>query len=219
MESIVRLNSLNEANHYLYFMDIKTVYPLIVPANYHVKDVWGFPHQAFNNTNYILTWVSVLGSEPMYMTQDTYNKLRAQHPNWQRQALENLRHATGDNENFFTHFKKTSDNSKILFLAFENADGIGSSRILLKTELSKIFPNGYYVALPDRNFGLAIAKDITEKELKQTKTLVKKMYKVATSPMSPGLHASIDFDLPPEWLAPIDDNYSQLLINEAINLS
>jgi hypothetical protein len=111
-------------------MDIKTVYPLIVPAKNHVKDVWAFPHQAFNNTSYILTWVSVLGSEPMYMTQDTYNKLRAQHPNWQRQALENLRHATGDNENFFTHFKKTSDNSKILFLAFENADGIGSSRIL-----------------------------------------------------------------------------------------
>jgi hypothetical protein len=56
---------------------------------------------------------------------------------------------------------------------------------LLKTELSKIFSNGYYVALPDRNFGFAIAKDVTEKELKQTKTLVKKMYKVATSPMSP----------------------------------
>ena len=125
----------------------------------------------------------------------------------------------GDNENFFTHFKKTSDNSKILFLAFENGDGIGSSRILLKTELSKIFSNGYYVALPDRNFGLAIAKDISETELKKTKILVKKMYKVATSPMSPNLHEPIDFDLPPEWLTPIDENYSQLLINEAINLS
>jgi len=201
-------------------MDIKTVCPLIVPANYHVKDVWGFPHQAFNNTNYILTWVSIIGSEPMlYMTQDIYNRLSARHPNWQRQAIENLRHLARDNENFFTHFKKTSDNSKVLFIAFENGDGIGSSRILLKIELSKIFPNGYYVALPDRNFGMAIAKDISEKDLKQTKTLVKKMYKVATSPMSPVLHAPIDFDLPHEWLAPIDTNYSQLLISEAINLS
>jgi hypothetical protein len=201
-------------------MDVKTVCPLIVPANYHVKDVWGFPHQAFNNTNYILTWVSIIGSEPMlYMTQDIYNRLSARHPSWQRQAIENLRHLARDNEIFFSHFKKTSDNSKVLFLAFENGDGIGSSRILLKTELSEIFPNGYYVALPDRNFGLAIAKDIGEKDLKQTKTLVKKMYKVATSPMSSGLHAPIDFDLPPEWLAPIDTNYSQLLINEAINLS
>ena len=214
-----KLNSLNNANCYLYFMDIKTVYPLIVPANYHVKDVWAFPHKAFNNTNYILTWVSVIALEPMYMTQDTYHKLSADHPNWNRQALENLRHATKDNENFFTHFKKTSDNSKLLFLAFENADGIGSSRILLKPELSKIFSNGYYIALPDRNFGLAIAKDIGETELKKTKILVKKMYKVATSPMSPNLHEPIDFDLPPEWLTPIDENYSQLLINETINLS
>jgi hypothetical protein len=66
---------------------------------------------------------------------------------------------------------------------------------------------------------LAIAKDIGETELKKTKILVKKMYKVATSPMSPNLHEPIDFDLPPEWLTPIDENYSQLLINEAINLS
>lgn len=200
-------------------MDVKTVFPLIVPANYHVKDVWAFPHRAFNNTNYILTWVSVIGPELMYMTQDIYNKLNAQYPNWQRQAIENLRHSSADNENFFTHFKRTSDNSKILFLAFENDDGIGSSRILLKNELSKIFPNGYYVALPDRNFGLAIARDVNEKELKQTKVLVKKMYKVATTHMSPNLHEPIDFDLPADWLTPIDDNYSQLLINEAINLS
>jgi hypothetical protein len=201
-------------------MDIKTVYPLIVPANYHVKDVWAFPHQAFNNTNYILTWVSFINSDPMlYITEDTYNKLNALHPNWQRQALENVRHSITDNENFFSHFKKTGDNSKILFLAFESGDGIGSSRILLKNELSKIFPFGYYVALPDRSFGLAIAKDISETELKKTKILVKKMYKVATTPMSPNLHEPIDFDLPTEWLAPIDENYSQLLINEAINLS
>ena len=33
-----KLNSLNNANCYLYFMDIKTVYPLIVPANYHVTN-------------------------------------------------------------------------------------------------------------------------------------------------------------------------------------
>jgi len=200
-------------------MDVKMIYPLIVPANYHVRDVWGFPHRAFNNTNFILTWVSFMGLEPMlYMTEDISKRLSAQHPNWQRQAMENLRHSIRDNENFFGHFKRTGDNSKILFLAFENEDGIGSSRILLKNELSKIFPNGYYVALPDRSFGLAIAKDVSATDLKKTRSLVKKMHKVATTPMSAHLHEPIDFDLPPEWLAPIDDNYSQSLINEAINL-
>jgi|SRR4029079_12389973 hypothetical protein len=198
-------------------MDVKMVYPVIVPANYHVKDVWAFPHKTFNNTNYLLTWVSFIGSDAMlYLTDDNYQTLSLQYPGWQRQAMENLRHSISGNENFFSHFKKTSDNSKILFLTFESEDGIGSSRILLKKEMSKIFPNGYYVALPDRSFGLVIGKDVPAPELKQTRALVKKMYKVATAPMSPHLHEPIDFDLPLEWLTPFDDNYSQRLIEEAI---
>jgi hypothetical protein len=40
-----------------------------------------------------------------------------------------------------------------------NSDGIGSSRVVLSNELVKAFPNGYYLAFPDRSCGLVITKD------------------------------------------------------------
>ncbi len=99
-----------------------------------------------------------------------------------------------------------------------NSDGIGSSRLLLSNELTKGFPNGYYLAFPDRSCGLVIAKDISEKELKEIKDLVKGMYKGATTAMSGQLHPVSDFTLPAQWTQPIDTEFSNILSNEILKL-
>ena len=100
-----------------------------------------------------------------------------------------------------------------------NSDGIGSSRILLSNELTRAFPNGYYLALPDRSCGLVISKDIKERELKEIKDQVAKMYKTATTAMSGQLHASDDFALLEDWTKPIDEGFSIILTNEINKLT
>lgn len=198
---------------------LDNIYPLIVPANYYVKGTWELPHQTFPNQSFILTWVTFGSSTTMnYLTQEQYQELNAKHGGWQQKSFENLRLSIADNENFFSQFKISANGQQLLWLCFMNGDGIGSSRILLSNELTKAFPNGYYLAFPDRSCGMVVAKDISDKELKEIKDMVKGMYKGATTSMSGQLHPASDFDLPEQWTQPIDTEFSSVLTNEIFKL-
>ena len=200
-------------------ISLYNIYPLIVPANYYVKGTWKLPHYPFSNKSFILTWVTFGSAATMnYLTQEQYQELNNKHDFWQQKSFENLRQSIANNENFFSQFKISADRQQLLWLCFMNGDGIGSSRILLSTELTKAFPNGYYLAFPDRSCGLVIAKDISYKELKEIKEMIKGMYKGATTSMSGQLHPASDFDLPEQWTQPIDKEFSNLLTNEILKL-
>ena len=149
-----------------------------------------------------------------YITEENFAELNQKNEGWQQQAFENLRHSITERENFFTHQVQTENNKEIKFLAFLHTDGIGSSRILLDNELSKAFPDGYYVALPDRSCGLVTPKSLDNKHLEEVKKLVTDMCKDATIPMSPELHLTENFLLPKEWLMPIDMAFSEMLVVE-----
>jgi hypothetical protein len=69
-----------------------------------------------------------------------------------------------------------------------HSDGIWSSRLLLAHEWSLALPGGYYLALPDRSYGLLVPHGITAAELANVKTLVSTMYQGATVPMSDQLY-------------------------------
>jgi len=196
------------------------IYPLIVPANYYVKGTWELPHHPFSNQSFILTWVRFGSAAAMnYLTQEQYQELNNTHDGWQQKSFENLRMSIGDNENFFSQFKMGADGKQLLWLCFMNRDGIGSSRILLSTEFTNAFPNGYYVAFPDRSCGLVIATDIGSKDLKEITDMVKGMYKGATTPMSEHLHSPSKFILQESWTQPIDKGFSDILTNEIVKLS
>ncbi|SRR6266536_1895884 len=200
-------------------INLDNIFPLIVPANYYVKGTWELPHHAFPNNSFILTWVTFGSAATMnYLTQEQYQELTNKHDGWQRNSFENLRLSIADNENFFSQFKMAAGGQQLLWLCFMNRDGIGSSRVLLSNELTKAFPNGYYLAFPDRSCGLVIAKDISEKELKEIKNMIKGMYKGATTSMSGQLHSSNDFELPERWTQPIDTDFSNILTNEIFKL-
>lgn len=200
-------------------ISLANIYPLIVPANYYVKGTWELPHYTLPNQSFILTWVIFDSAATMnYLTQEQYQELNNSYDGWQQKALENLRVSIADNENFFTQYKIAADGQHLLWLCFMNSDGIGSSRLLLSTELTKAFPNGYYLAFPDRSCGLVIAKDISDTELKEIKNMVKGMYDSATTFMSGQLHPASDFELPEQWTRPIDTEFSNMLTNEIIKL-
>jgi hypothetical protein len=195
------------------------IFPLIVPAGYYAKGTWDLPHYNFPNQSFILTWVTFGTSTTMsYLTQGQFQDLTNKHECWQQNSFENLRRSIGDHENFFTQFKMSNDGQRLIFLSFMNGDGIGSSRILLSDELTKTFPNGYYLAFPDRSCGLVISKDITDKELAETKTMIKGMFQNATTSMSGQLHLASDFSLPERWTQPIDTEFSVVLTNEILKL-
>jgi hypothetical protein len=200
-------------------ISLDNIYPLIVPANYYVKGTWELPHYSLPNQSFILTWVTFGSAATMnYLTQEQYQELNNSHDGWQQKSFENLRLSIADNENFFSQYKMAASGQQLLWLCFMNSDGIGSSRILLSTELTKAFPNGYYLAFPDRSCGLVIAKDISDKELKEIKDMVKGMYNGATTFMSGQLHPVSDFKLPEQWTQPINTEFSSLLTNEISKL-
>jgi hypothetical protein len=196
-------------------MNLADIFPLIVPSSYYRKGIWDLPHYQFPDEKYLLTWVFFnAGSAMSYITLENFAELNKNNKGWQQQAFENLRHSITGQENFFTHQNQTEGNDGIKFLAFLHSDGIGSSRILLDYELAKAFPDGYYVALPDRSCGLVIPKSISSKNLKEVKELIKTMFKDATTPMSAELYSSESFLLPKDWLIPIDKDFSKMLVGE-----
>jgi len=200
-------------------ISLDNIYPLIVPANYYVKGTWELPHHPFSNQPFSLTWVTFGSAATMnYLTQEQYQELNKKYDGWQQKSFENLRLSIADNENIFSQFKMSADGQQLLWLCFMNGDGIGSSRILLSNELTKAFPNGYYLAFPDRSCGMVIAKEISDKELKEIENMVKGMYNGATTSMSGQLHPASDFDLPEQWTQPIDTKFSSVLTNEIFKL-
>lgn len=198
-------------------MELDYLFPLIVPGSYVSETSWDLPHHPLPNKNFILTWVSFQADEAMvYLTREEYQTLEATHPSWQQVALDNLRHSTAEDESLYTHVKLSDEERRIIFLAFMHQDGIGSSRLLLAPEWNQAFPNGYYLALPDRSCGLLVPADITAAELAYVQEFVSTMYQGATTPMSDQLHPSTDFSVSPAWTTSLDKVLSQFVL-EAIN--
>jgi len=124
---------------------MEKLFPLIVPSRY-ISSSWNLPFQKFPTSQYLLTWVKFKNESTMsYLTDDEFRNLNQNDRNWQQQSFENLRE---EGDYFHTHITHRKGTKHILYITFLNPDGIGSSRILLDVELSKIFSKGYYIASP-----------------------------------------------------------------------
>ena len=196
-------------------MEINTIYPLIVPSGYYLAGTWDLPHQNFPNKDYILTWVFFKAESSMtYVTRADFELLNANYPNWHQIAFENLRNSLDSEEGFYTRFRTSENDSKLSFLVFSNQDGIGSSRILLSYEFDQAFPEGYYVAMPDRSCGLIISKDISPAEHKILEDVITEYFGCTGTPMSSAVMPPSDFLLPSEWLIPLNTELSSWMIEE-----
>lgn len=197
-------------------LDEVYLYPLIVPRSYYVKGVWDLPHHAFPAQDFILTWVfcKKASGSMGYLTREQYEALEKGEPGWRQIAFENLRGKTGESSKFYTHCKLSTDESRVLFLAFMNEDGVGSSRVLCSHELSRAFPGGYSIAFPDRSCGFVIPNGLLEEELADVRKMLNKTLRGASVPMSDALFRPEEFALPQSWLKPMDLHHANEVIRK-----
>ena len=71
-------------------------------------------------------------------------------------------------------------------------DALGPSRLLLGDYFSRLFPQGYKVALPEMSCGFVIAKDITEEEGEKFAKIVDNCHHNGTRPLVPEIHEATD---------------------------
>lgn len=123
-------------------------------------------------------------------------------PQWPQRALNNVRQTE-----WFHRQHKHGQAGGLDWIAFLNDDETSSSsKVLLQWELSRIFPEGYLVGIPDRACGLIVSAHCSGEALTQVRDLMAQMHATATTPMSPQLYPSSDFHLPDAWAVPMAED-------------
>jgi hypothetical protein len=173
--------------------DIDRLMPLIVHSTCFQSGEWDAPYQSLPVRDYALTWVIMNrtargGIAYEYVTNSAIAAWEEEGIDWQMRANINLKVAS---QELWTHQKLRQDGSLVWAIMMHD-DGFGSSRILLSPYLDKYFPDGYYVAIPDRSIGIVIPYNLTVGEMQETQDLLESWYDSASAPMSPHLFAPQD---------------------------
>jgi hypothetical protein len=169
---------------------IDRLMPLIIHSTCVNSNLWDSPHQELPLRDYSLSWVIVdRNSNGRVAYQDVTPEMVEVWENegidWQQRAVINLKVAS---QELWTHQKLRPDGS-VVWAIMMHHDGFGSSRTLLSPYLDKYFPDGYYVAIPDRSIGIIIPRDLSIDEMQETQKLLDSWYDTASAPMSPYLFA------------------------------
>lgn len=189
-------------------VELTRLQPLIVPAAYYEAGGWDLPHIALPNQEFILTWVEDRGDAITYLTRAAFDELNASTIDWQRQALDNVRQS----HYFHRHYGGMTETQPDWLAFLNDEDVISSSKVLLQFELSRVFPKGYYIAIPDRACGIVVASHCSEESLSEVRQMIERMYAGATTPMSPKLYPAADFQLPTSWSDPAKDDSTSAAI-------
>jgi hypothetical protein len=166
-----------------------------------------FPHQQLLVPDYDLTW-SILERDSRSVSLQERLRQRSECSrevtaamvttweaagiNWQQRAVINLKVASRE---LWTHRKLRPDGSLLMALMLHD-DGFGSSRILLSGYLQRHFPDGYYVAIPDRRIGIVTPRNLSKIERQETQDLLQSYYDRASMPI--GLQLLAPEDLIPQ---------------------
>jgi hypothetical protein len=187
-------------------MNLDNIQPMIVPRSYGTK----MPHIEVGNKNFVVCWVHCSAESLAYILEKEFNELNNFNPNWKRIATDNLR--KGD---YFQKYTETNSNGELIMLCFINdLDAISSSKILLSPELNRIFPEGYWVATPNRVVGYVISKKSEHTHLLDYIEKIEYMYNAHRNGSfhSKEIFEPSQFKLPDDILEPIDiQNFEDLI--------
>lgn len=163
-----------------------------------------FPHQKLLMPDYELTW-SILERDSRVQQRLRQRSQCSQEVsavmvtvweaagiNWQQRAVINLKVASRE---LWTHRQLRPDGSLLMGI-MQHDDGFGSSRILLSGYLQQHFPDGYYVAIPDRRIGIVTPRNLSESERQEIQNLLQSYYDRASVPI--GLQLLAPEDLLPQ---------------------
>ena len=156
-----------------------------MPSEYFAHHDFPACYESLAAPDLALTWVELTKSQTMvYVTHERAIKWDRAGVAWRTAAVSGMRDA--DRGAFYTHEKRTASGG-LAWVAMMHEDGLGSSRLLCRAELANVFPEGYWVALPDRSCGIAISRSLRGGELDEVRAMVSDMHRNATVPMLPDL--------------------------------
>lgn len=164
---------------------LKRLMPLIVPARYFTEGRFPAPSEILPCGDFALTAVILGKTQTMvYVTKPQAEAWAAAGISWQTKAKQNLRQDNRGDP--FTH-SKYSDDKRLLFAMMMNPDGLGTSRVYCSDALRRVFPKGYWIAIPERSVGCAISKGVTKAEKLEAVEMIEECFRVGTTPNSPRL--------------------------------
>jgi hypothetical protein len=170
-------------------LDTTQLLPLFVPASFFSTGNWPGPHVALKARDIGLTW-AILGPEQtmLYVSMSAAQYWTTQGIEWRLLALQNLRAASKND--VYTGVLGAESSPSAIFMT--HPDGLGPSRLLLTDELTRIFPRGYRVAIPEMSLGIAFSLQIDNTDLEKVQVIIGKCYQDGTRPLARGVHAPED---------------------------
>ena len=163
---------------------LKLLMPLIVPASY-FEIGFPAPHEPLPDPEFVLTAVILRENQAMvYLNKSLSEQWAVQGIQWKQKAMENLLAADGGRP--VTHIKAREEGG-LQWAAMMTPDGLGTSRVLCTQALRELFPEGYWIAIPERSMGVAISKSLEGEGLEEAVGLVRTCYAQGTTPNSPRL--------------------------------
>lgn len=138
-----------------------------------------FPSYKLPGAELYVLWVSSSPSAVAGYTNEIY--INQQQASWLEEhgyslpklALLNIAQLTGD---AWDSHRNEEDDGTVTSLGFLHDDGYGPARLLFRQYYRDCFPDGYWVAIPNRNTALAFSKSLSAEELAGAQELVQSCY-------------------------------------------
>jgi len=162
---------------------VETLFPVIVPRSYFARGNWPGPYRLLRHPALAITWADLTTPGAMtYVTAARQAEIEAGGIDMHTTAMANLRRASTP---LTTHGKDAG--GRPIYRAMMQADGLGSSRLLLLPELTAAFPSGFSIAVPDRSCAFVVPNGISPEARDEVLALVATCFREATTPMVDGV--------------------------------
>jgi hypothetical protein len=159
-------------------VDVDDVRPVLVPQSFLTLGNWPGPSATLRAPGLAMTWAVLTPAQTMlYVSHALASFWEQRAIDWRARAMQNLRR-----EAPWTHTFSGGD-GRLYGVAMMHADGLGPSRLLLRDQLARAFPEGYRVAAPERSCGVAFRSMLLPEEEARMRRLVTRCFTQGTNPL------------------------------------
>jgi hypothetical protein len=165
-------------------LDTQELLPVFLPSTLFAAGKWCGPVTQLRVPEIGLTWAVLQGGNTMrYMNHQMQAYWDQQGLDWKSLAMANLSRHT-ENKTGPRMLRRVTGG--VFAIAFFFEDGLGPSRLLFRGSLTKLFPQGYRVAIPERSCGFAFGTDLNPEEQSQVDGVIKHCFEHGTVPFVAG---------------------------------
>jgi len=146
--------------------------------------VWTGPYSLLQARGVAMAWAVMLDGSVRFVLHELQREWEAGKIDWRARSIQNLRALTPEPLGAGALFR---DSGETWLISLRDPDGLGSSRLLLTTELASVFPKGYRVSLPESNRAFAFARELDTEEAATVENLIQRSYAASERPLSPNI--------------------------------